>query len=99
MTIVPLLARWDPYRGQKQNLRRKAQEHNEMANRVVAHLNALIANNPEEVQQYSYAVVAHELGLTADEVYSAIRGGGHNAITIKVTAEDRRNLAPFKHRD
>ena len=76
--------------------RRKTAEYNEMATRVVEHVNALIANNADENQQYMFAEIAIDLGLTADQVRSAISYGGHNGITIHVTEEDRVALARYK---
>ncbi|WP_271565792.1 hypothetical protein [Bradyrhizobium sp. CCBAU 11386] len=67
-----------------------------MARRVVDHLNTLIANNPADRQQYLYYEVTHDLGLTAEEVESAVMYGGHNAITVGVTEEGRRALASYK---
>ncbi|MCC8944199.1 hypothetical protein H8A97_03555 [Bradyrhizobium sp. Arg62] len=95
-TQLPLQPRLDPYRGSKDNLRRKKVQHNAMARRVVDHLNTLIANNPADRQQYLYYYVARDLGLTAEEVESAVMYGGHNGITVGVTEEGRRALASYK---
>lgn len=96
MTDLPLQPRLDDYRGSKENLRRKVAEHNAMAQRVVDHLNTLIANDPRDLQQYIYADIAHDLRLSTDEVQSAVMYGGHNGITVGVTEEDRQALARFK---
>lgn len=89
MTHFPLQPRLESYRGSKENLRRKAAEHNAMARRVVDHLNTLIANDPRDRQLYIYDSIARDLGLSADEVQSAVMYGGHNGITVGVTDEDR----------
>jgi hypothetical protein len=86
----------DPYRGSKENLRRKATEHNAIARRVVDHLNTLIANDPGDQQNYLYYEIAHELGLTVEEVKSVVMYGGHNGITVGVDDAGRRALARYK---
>lgn len=73
MTDLPLQPRLDPYRGSKENLRRKATEHNAMARKVVDHLNTLIANDPDDRQNYLYYEIARDLGLTVEEVESYVR--------------------------
>jgi hypothetical protein len=45
----------------------------------------LIANNPDESQQYMFAEIAIDLGLTADQVRSAFSYVGHSGMTIHVT--------------
>ncbi|WP_027555094.1 hypothetical protein [Bradyrhizobium sp. Cp5.3] len=95
-TRLPLQPKLDPYRGSKDRLRRKAAEHNAMATRVVYHLNRLIADNPNDQQQYLWYEVARALGLTVEEVGSAVMYGGHNGITVGVTEEGRRALASYK---
>jgi hypothetical protein len=96
MAILPLRPYLKHYSGSQENPRRKTAEYNEMAIRVVEHVNALIANNADENQQYMFAEIAIDLGLTADQVRSAISYGGHNGITIHVTEEDRVALARYK---
>jgi hypothetical protein len=94
--MLPVTPRLDGYSGKDQRRRQKAAEHNEMAQRVADHINALVANNPKETQQYMYWVIAHDLGLTEDQVRAVVAYGGHNGITFKVTEEDRRALARYK---
>jgi hypothetical protein len=96
MAILPLQPRLKSYRGAKENLRRKNNEYNAMARRVVDHVNTLIANDPRETQQYIYDYIAIDLGLSRDEVRDAIYGGGNNGITVGVTAQDRTALARYK---
>ena len=84
------------YRGSKENLRRRNIAFNSMARRVAVHLNTLIANNPRPIQVYSFARLAQDLGLTTDEVRSAISNGGYNGITFGVNDEDRKALDQFK---
>ncbi|WOH68668.1 hypothetical protein [Bradyrhizobium sp. BWA-3-5] len=96
MTKLPLEPRLDSYRGSKENLQRKAAEHNAMARRVVDHLNTLIANDPADMQQYLYHEIARDLGLTVEDVASVVMYGGHNGITVGVSEDGRRALAPYK---
>jgi hypothetical protein len=96
MAILPLRPYLKHYSGSQENPRRKIAEYNEMATRIVEHVNALIANNPDETQQYMFAEIAIELGLAADQVRSAFSSVGRNGITIHVTEEDRMALAHYK---
>jgi hypothetical protein len=96
MAILPLRSHLKHYSGWQENPRRKIAEYNEMATRVVAHVNASIANNPDESQQYMSAEIAVDLGLTADQVRSAFSYVGHSGMTIHVTEEDRVALARHK---
>jgi hypothetical protein len=96
MAILPLRPYLKHYSGSQENPRRKTAEYNEMATRVVEHVNALIANNPDESQQYMFAEIAIDLGLTADQVRSAFSYVGRNGITIHLTEEDRVALARYK---
>ena len=47
--------------------------------RIAEYVNALIANNPDEFQQYIFANIALACDVTVDEVRSFI-GGGDNGI-------------------
>lgn len=96
MPTLPLTPHLKMYKGSKENLRRKNDEYNRMARRVAEHLNRQIANNPSETQMYTFGLVALELGLTKDQVFEAISDGGSNGITIWVSDEDRKALAPYK---
>jgi hypothetical protein len=96
MAILPLRPYLKHYSGLQENPRRKTAEYNEMATRVVEHVNALIANNPDENQQFLFAEIAIDLGLTADQVRSAFSYVGHSGMTIHVTEEDRVALARYK---
>jgi hypothetical protein len=95
MAILPLTARFKHYRGSKEALHRKSSEAAAVAQRVANHVNTLIANNPDETQQYFFGSIAHDLGLTTDQVRSAISDGGYNGITLRVSKEDRVALARF----
>jgi hypothetical protein len=96
MAILPLRPCLKHYSGSQENPRRKIAEYNEMATRVVEYVNALIANNPDENQQYMFGKIAIDLGLTADQVRSAFSYVGHSGMTIHVTEEDRVALARYK---
>jgi len=53
MPGFPLRPNLKQYRGSNEKLLRKNREyHAAMAHRVAAHVNKLVANNPDEVQQY-----------------------------------------------
>jgi hypothetical protein len=45
---------------------------------------------------YTFDSIARNLGLTVDEVRSALPEGGYNGISFGVREEDRRALARFK---
>jgi hypothetical protein len=96
MVYLPLSPRLKGYRGTRENLRQKRDDHNRTAYRVTDHLNRLIANDPSEMQQYIYGFIAIDLGLTTEQVRSSVVGGGYNGITLCVTSLDRERLAPFK---
>jgi hypothetical protein len=70
-----------------------------MAHRVAEHVNMLIANNPDAIQEHMFASIAHDLGLSTDQVRSAISDGGYNGITIRVTEDARRELVRYKRSD
>jgi hypothetical protein len=96
MSHLPLTPHFKTYRGSKEALRRKASEYNRMAQRVADHVSALIANNPDETQMYLFYSIAYDLGLTEDQVRSAISDGGYDGITIGVREDDRQMLARYK---
>jgi hypothetical protein len=96
MSRLPVTPKFKLYRGSKEKLRRQAAAHNAMAQRVADHVNTLAANNPDEVQQYLFATIADDLGLTTDQVRSAISTGGHNGITFGVRDAERAALANCK---
>ncbi|WP_145984257.1 hypothetical protein [Bradyrhizobium nitroreducens] len=93
---LPLQPRLDGYRGADPRKRREASEHNAMAQRIVDHLNTLIANDPDPMQQYHWYEIARDLGLSPEDVESAVMYGGHNGITVDVTDENRRAVAGYK---
>lgn len=68
-------------------------EFNRQAQRIIDHLHRLIAANPNETQQYEYADLARDLGLSVDVVGAAIAYGGNNGITVTVSDHDRKKLA------
>jgi|GEM_PF-2408242 len=96
MANIPLTPHLKNYRGSKEALRRKTAAFNAMAHRVADHVNTLMANNPSEIQQYHFYEIAHDLGLSVDDVRSAISDGGYNGITLGVRDEGRQALACFK---
>jgi hypothetical protein len=77
-------------------LQSKNAEANERARRIVDYVNHLIANNPEEQQQYLFAYIAMDLNVDVADVRSAIEAGGHNGISLRVTPEDRLALSRYK---
>ena len=96
--MFPIRPRLKHYRGTKENLRRKAAEENKIAEKIAKHLNTLIANNDEEMQQYIYGYIAIDLRVTAEQVRRALPGGGSYGITLRVTEENRRALRSYKTR-
>lgn len=57
----------------------------------------MISDNPKEIQVISYASIARAVGCEIEIVRHALsERGGHNGITIRVTAEDREALIPYK---
>lgn len=92
MSVIPVRPQLKDYNGRNEARRRKVDEFNAMAQRVVDHVNILIANNPNEIQEYNFHLIAIDLGLSAEDVQSAIMYGGHNGITLGVGAEERRAL-------
>jgi hypothetical protein len=96
MGALPLRPNLKFYRGSKRHLQRKNAEYNAMAERVADYVNALIANNPNEIQQYLFGTIASDLGLTVDQVRSAISDGGYNGITVGVREDARRALARYR---
>lgn len=93
---LPLQPRLKDYRGADPKKRRKIAEHNAMAQRVVDHINSLIANDPDPLQQFHWYEVARDLNLSAEDVESSVMYGGHNGITVDVTEENRRAVARYK---
>jgi hypothetical protein len=86
--------------GSNERVRRKWTERSEVASRIVKHLNTLVANNPAEVQQYSFFRIANALGVTVKEVKAALdpRLGGDNGVTFGVREKDRIALAEAGYR-
>jgi hypothetical protein len=96
MTMLPVAPRLDGYTGNDERRRRRAAQHNAMAQRVADHINDRCANDPSEIQQYSYALIAHELRLTEGQVRAAVPYGDHNRITFHIGEDERRKLASYK---
>ncbi|TIW97771.1 MAG: hypothetical protein E5V59_09275 [Mesorhizobium sp.] len=95
MPILPLRPNLQSYRGGKQNLQLKSTEANRLAQRIVDHVNRLIARDPHEMQQYFFASIALDLGCSTEAVRSAIPEGGYNGITLWISEEDRRALTRY----
>jgi hypothetical protein len=95
MTSLPLQPRLKDYNGSNERMRREVAEYNAMAQRVVRHLNTLIAKDPRDIQAYDFDTIARELNLDTNEVASAIMYGGHNGITVGVGDSDRQKLTRF----
>lgn len=92
MPQVPIQGRYKDYRGGKPAMRDRVAAHNAMVDRVIAYINAQIVNDPDELQQILYGFVALDLGLTKEQVASAVMYGGSNGLTIRVRPEDRLAL-------
>jgi hypothetical protein len=95
MPGLPIQPYFKRYRGAKPNLQRKAVEEIRTAQRIADYVNAKIANDPEEIQQISFALVAIELGVTTEQVRRALPGG-FNGWTLRVDANDRKALERYK---
>jgi len=96
LSNLPVRPHLKNYRGSKENLRRKTDEYNRTAHRVADHVNRLVADNPDEIQQYFFASLAVDLGFDVEDIRHAISEGGYNGRTFCVTEEDRRELEPYK---
>lgn len=96
MPLLPLRPRVKGYRGSKPELQRKAAREAATEVRIAEWFNRQIANNPSEVQVHIFADAAHALGVTVEQVRNAVGDGGHNGITIRVTEQDRAELARFR---
>lgn len=96
MTDFPLRPIFKDYRGANPKRQRTIAKFNYDAQRIVDHLNTLIANNPREIQQHFFGYIAIDLSVSEDDVRSAVPGGGYNGITLRVTPADREALEPFK---
>ncbi|WP_454619351.1 hypothetical protein [Bradyrhizobium cenepequi] len=92
---LPLRPKLKNYAGSNEARRRKIAEYNRTAHKVADHVNRLIANNPDEIQQYFFASLALDLGFNVDDVRSAISDGGYNGRTLRVTEDDRKELARY----
>jgi hypothetical protein len=66
------------------SLRRKAVAQNRTAHLIANHANKLVASDSDEIQQYIFAAIAHDLKVPTDEGRSAISNGGYNGITVRV---------------
>ncbi|MGY2986482.1 putative lipoic acid-binding regulatory protein [Bradyrhizobium sp. USDA 4508] len=94
--MIPPIPHVKIYRGSKENLQRKNAQEVATAHRIAEHLFKLIANNPDEIQQYIFAVIAIDLGVTTDQVRSALSDGGYNGITLRIDEHDRRQVERYK---
>jgi len=89
---LPFQARLDSMRGVAPHFRKDFIHGKEKLER---HLNRLIANNPNDVQQYVFASLAADTGLAPDFVRRCVSPGDSNGITLRVSAEDRKSLAHY----
>lgn len=97
MSRFPVRPKLKQYRGSNEKLERKNRDYNAMAHKVAAHLNGLVANNPNATQQYMFADIAYTLGYSAEEVRSAVSNGEYNGITFQdISDEERRDLEGYK---
>lgn len=69
--------------------------HNATVDRVITHINTQVAKDADELQQILYGFVALALGLTKEQVASAVMYGGSNGITLCVRPEDRLALERY----
>jgi len=85
MPVYPISVPRDYYRGSNPRRCRKRQRCNEIDELCEDYLNRKISENPNEIQMYTYALIAHELSLTTKEVSEVLFGvdAGHNGITVR----------------
>lgn len=93
MSMVPVVPHFRRYRGSNESIRRKTAQFNEIAQRIADHVNAQITNDPREIQQYLFGMIAIELGVDVELVREAISNGGYNGITLRIAEEGRAALA------
>lgn len=96
MPQIPIQGRYKEYRGANAAMRERVAAHNRMVDRIVTHLNTQVANDPAERQQYLYGFVALDLGLTKEQISSAVRDGGSNGISLRVLPADRLAMEHYK---
>jgi hypothetical protein len=94
--VFPIRPDLRRYRGSKESLQRRTYEFNIKAEKIADHINALVANNPEKIQQYLFENIARDLHVTADEVRAALPCGGYNGVIFGITETDRQALASYK---
>jgi hypothetical protein len=95
--MVPLQPRIKKYSGSNERQRQKVNEQNSLHLTIVDYINGLVANDPEELQQYFFGDIALDLGVSVDRVMDAIKNGGVRGITVRVRQEDRPALARYKN--
>lgn len=97
MSRLPVTPKLKQSHSSNEKVQRKNVAHNAMARKAAAHLNTLIANNPDTTQQYMFADIAYDLGYSTEEVRSGISDGGFNGITfINISSDERRALDGYK---
>lgn len=98
MVTYPIRIVRDGYRGSDSKKRAKAQQRNELASRLEAHINEKLRNQSEPIHVYSYHEIASETGIDLETVrslgYSVDAGsGGFTAYRLGLTQEQAMNLA------
>ncbi len=96
MPSLPIRPNLKHYSGAKDSIRRKVNEHNAKLQRIADHLNRLIADNPNEMQQHLYGYIAIDLGVSLQDVQEASPEGGSNGITLRVRPEDRPLMERYR---
>jgi len=96
MTDLPLRPHLKNYRGGKAELRDRNAEFNRRMHMIAEYANKLIANDPSENQMLHFALIAADLGVSADDVRFALSNGGYNGLTIMVRPNDRIALEHYK---
>ena len=61
--------------------------------RIEEYVNRRAFEDRSEVQVFAFANIATDLALPIEWVRSALVGGGHNGMTVKVTEAQREELA------
>lgn len=92
MTQLPLRPNLYPYRGANPEKQRRTAELNRLAHKIARHANQMIADDPAEIQTLLFRSIASDLGIDVTIVRHVL-DGGHNGLTVRVTAQDREAIA------
>ncbi|RUX95822.1 MULTISPECIES: hypothetical protein [unclassified Mesorhizobium] len=95
MTTVPIRATRKAYRGGDQAKAQRVADENRIVDRIELRANEVLANCPDEIQTLLFGEIANDLAVDVNLVREAL-SGGHNGVTVRVTAAARELLERFK---